>query len=85
MAKGRVIIDDDRCKGCALCVRACAHDVLSIAEERLNARGYHPVRLADPPDRCTGCGLCAVICPDVCITVYRQRAVRPQAGDSASL
>lgn len=85
MAKGRVIIDDERCKGCALCVEVCSHDVLSIAEERLNARGYHPARLIDPQGRCTGCGLCAVICPDVCITVYRQRAARLQTGAAASV
>jgi 2-oxoglutarate ferredoxin oxidoreductase subunit delta len=42
-----------------------------MAEDRLNARGYHPVYLLDPQGRCTGCGLCAVICPDACFTVYR--------------
>ncbi|MBI4315658.1 MAG: ferredoxin family protein [Chloroflexi bacterium] len=71
MAKGRVEIDDDRCKGCALCTTACPQHVLFMADDQLNARGYHPALLADPDGHCTGCALCAVICPDACIKVYR--------------
>ncbi|MBI3359958.1 MAG: 4Fe-4S binding protein [Chloroflexi bacterium] len=71
MAKGRVVIDEVRCKGCALCTTACPPGVLTMANDQLNARGYHPVRLVDPEGHCSGCGLCAVICPDACITVYR--------------
>jgi 2-oxoglutarate ferredoxin oxidoreductase subunit delta len=75
MAKGRVVIDMERCKGCVLCTTACPPGVLFIAQDQLNARGYHPARLEDPLGQCTGCGLCAVICPEVCLTVYR--ALRP--------
>jgi 2-oxoglutarate ferredoxin oxidoreductase subunit delta len=71
MAKGRVVIDEDHCKGCALCTTACPPGVLNMAAGRLTARGYHPAQLVDPHALCTGCGLCAVICPEVCITVYR--------------
>ena len=71
MAKGRVVIDEDRCKGCTLCTTACPQKVLVMANDRLNSRGYHPAQLADPQQRCTGCALCAVICPDATITVYR--------------
>jgi 2-oxoglutarate ferredoxin oxidoreductase subunit delta len=71
MAKGRVTVDEQRCKGCALCIGACPPGVLVMAANRLNARGYRPVQLIDPDVRCTGCGLCAVMCPDVCLTVYR--------------
>ena len=71
MAKGRVVIEVDRCKGCTLCTTACPQDILFMDDDRLNARGYHPVQLIDPRGRCTGCGLCAVICPDASITVYR--------------
>lgn len=81
MAKGRVVIDEDRCKGCKLCTSACPQDILVMAEA-LNARGYHPARLVDPSGRCTGCGLCAVICPDACFRVYRQASHAPMGSSS---
>jgi 2-oxoglutarate ferredoxin oxidoreductase subunit delta len=71
MAKGWVHIDEDRCKGCNLCVDACPQRVLTLRLDHFNAKGYHPVWLEDP-DACTGCTICAVICPDVVFTVYRE-------------
>jgi 2-oxoglutarate ferredoxin oxidoreductase subunit delta len=77
MARGLIELDEGQCKGCGLCVAACPKDVIAIAEDRVNARGYHPAVLADPDGECTGCAVCAVACPDVAITVYRvkRRAV----------
>lgn len=80
MAKGRVVIDVERCKGCELCREACPKDVLQLAED-LNSRGYRPVILLDPEHDCTGCALCAVMCPDGCITVYRDIAVKSERAD----
>jgi 2-oxoglutarate ferredoxin oxidoreductase subunit delta len=71
MAKGTVLVDVDRCKGCELCVRACPVGVLQISHSRFNARGYRPVELVDPAGKCTGCTICALVCPDVVLTVYR--------------
>jgi 2-oxoglutarate ferredoxin oxidoreductase subunit delta len=77
---GRIEIDAQRCKGCALCVPVCPKNVIRLAQE-LNAKGYHPAELADPDGQCTGCLLCAVMCPEAAITVYRQvRVRRPQAA-----
>jgi 2-oxoglutarate ferredoxin oxidoreductase subunit delta len=73
MSKGHIVIDEARCKGCALCASACQQDLIRLAPDRLNARGYHPAQFVDPRGRCTGCTLCGVICPDACITVYRER------------
>ena len=70
MAKGRVVIDVERCKGCELCRDACPPDVLVLADD-LNGKGYRPVILLDPAHDCTGCALCATVCPDSCITVFR--------------
>jgi 2-oxoglutarate ferredoxin oxidoreductase subunit delta len=72
MAKGRIEIDDENCKGCTLCALACPQDVIQMSTGRVNGRGYFPAMLVDPNRQCTGCALCAVACPDVCITVYRQ-------------
>ncbi|MEN8098570.1 MAG: 4Fe-4S binding protein [Chloroflexota bacterium] len=74
MAKGRIVIDEGRCKACRLCTIVCPQEILELSN-RLNDRGYTPVEVTDM-ERCTGCGLCAVMCPDVCITVYRSVPVR---------
>ena len=76
MAKGIVLIDTGRCKGCELCTTVCPKEILFMAEDTLNSRGYHPAILVDPENACTGCALCAVICPDTCITVYRAAVER---------
>ena len=76
MAKGRIVIDEGRCKECKLCVSVCPTGILAISS-RLNERGYMPVEVTDM-DKCTGCGMCAVMCPDVCITVYREVPARRQ-------
>lgn len=70
MAKGRVIIDDARCKGCGLCVQFCPQSVLELDARTLNTKGYHPAYAANP-DACVGCGICGLMCPDVVITVER--------------
>ncbi len=79
MAKGTVFIDQERCKGCGLCLPVCPQDVLALDQSILNAKGYHPAVLVDPDDRCTGCAICTVICPDVCITVYREVRTKSRA------
>jgi 2-oxoglutarate ferredoxin oxidoreductase subunit delta len=71
MAKGTVLVDVDRCKGCELCTTVCPQNVLQMGRNRFNARGYRPVELVDPEGKCTGCAMCALICPDVVLTVYR--------------
>lgn len=77
MAKGRIVIDAERCKGCELCIEACPPDVLAIADE-FNSKGYRPVILLEHENGCTGCALCAVACPDGCITVYRDLPQKQQ-------
>jgi len=72
MARGTVVIDEARCKGCNLCVVNCPQHVLALATDLINAEGYRPAHLVEDDSLCTGCGICALVCPDVCITVYRE-------------
>ncbi len=69
--KGTIVVDEERCKGCGVCVASCPLAVLALSTE-VNGKGYPAARMANP-DACTGCASCAVICPDSCITVYRQK------------
>lgn len=71
MAKGRVELDIDRCKGCGLCVSVCPKNVLEINLEQINAKGYSPANAKRMED-CIGCANCAISCPDSIITVYRE-------------
>lgn len=62
-----VEIDQERCKGCGLCIDACPKNVLGFSEG-FNAKGYHPAEVKNLND-CIGCGFCYQMCPDVCIEV----------------
>lgn len=66
----KVVIDQDRCKGCNLCVEFCPQHALRLAEG-LNVIGYHPAELHDP-DKCNSCTLCAMMCPEGGMSVYRK-------------
>lgn len=70
--KGAIVVDTERCKGCALCVEACPQDVIALALKKVNVHGYRYVE-AVVPDACVGCTSCAIVCPDGCITVYRKK------------
>lgn len=71
MAKGRVTIREDRCKGCGLCVSVCPKKILALDKNVINQKGYHPSSCINP-DECIGCANCAMICPDCVITVERE-------------
>ena len=69
---GEIIIDAERCKGCGLCVEACAKNHIVISTQS-NSKGYFPAEVIETG--CTGCALCAIMCPDVAIEVYRQEKI----------
>jgi 2-oxoglutarate ferredoxin oxidoreductase subunit delta len=70
MAKGRVIFNEDICKGCGNCVSVCPVKIISLDKKRINKKGYHPATVFEM-DKCIGCANCATICPDLVITVER--------------
>ena len=79
MARGMVVIREDRCKGCSLCASVCPVEILQLTDDRFNVKGHHPVEVTDP-EQCTGCAMCATICPDVVFTVYRRKRRRARAA-----
>lgn len=69
MAQGTMVIDTDRCKGCALCTAACPKQLIRMSS-RVNRFGYNFAEQISP-QQCNGCTACAICCPDGCISVYR--------------
>jgi len=69
----KVVIEQERCKGCQLCVEFCPPKVL-VMSATLNSRGFYSAVLVDE-ERCTSCAACAIVCPDTAITVYRAERV----------
>jgi len=70
MAKGKVVVDIEICKGCELCTDVCPVKILVMEKNLLNQSGYLPVKVVDT-DKCIACGNCAVVCPDSAISVYK--------------
>lgn len=76
----RIVVLEDRCKGCLLCTEACPKDLLRRSS-RFNRQGYQFVESVDTDEsRCIGCGACAVMCPDMALRVYKTRKVKPEGG-----
>lgn len=65
-----VIINEERCKGCGLCVRACPKKIMQLSKTKLNAKGYHPAEIIDMA-ACIACAACARTCPDVVIQIEK--------------
>lgn len=62
-------LNENLCKGCELCVKACPRDVLAMGNN-INALGYKPAAVVDA-ERCTGCKACALVCPEVVFTIWQ--------------
>lgn len=76
MIKGTVIINENICKGCELCISACPQESLDLSKQ-INISGYRYVELIK--DNCTGCINCAIVCPEAAIMVYRQPKAKIKA------
>ncbi len=67
----RIVIQEDRCKGCLLCTTVCPTQIIAQSD-RFNQSGYKVAEVpAEDMEKCTGCTSCALICPDLAIKVYR--------------
>lgn len=65
VAKGRVTVIKERCKGCQLCVTYCPRNVLRMSQT-FNPKGYYYPE-AKGEDNCVNCHFCEVLCPDFAI------------------
>ena len=65
-----IIIDDQFCKGCSLCIEVCPRKVFRGSPKRSRA-GYSMPQAADP-GKCSVCFLCEMTCPDLAITVVEE-------------
>ena len=81
LPKNIVLIAPAKCKGCELCVVTCPRGCLELAQDHLNAKGFHPAvfnyegRLGP----CNGCGICFIVCPHqsiIGVKVLKKEAVQ---------
>ena len=63
-------INEERCKGCGLCVRACPKKLLVLSKHKLNSKDYHPAEITDMA-ACVACASCARTCPDAVIEIEK--------------
>ena len=67
-----IVLDEDKCKACYLCVKECPKKLIKISETKVNKLGINVVEFDDPKHECLGCAMCATRCPDLAIKeVYR--------------
>ena len=69
MKKVTIEINEEKCKGCNLCVSVCPKNILEINRKTLNKAGYYAVEARDET-ACIGCTNCALMCPDGVIHLY---------------
>ena len=67
--KGTLVIDDEKCKGCAVCIEGCPQNVIALSKN-VNVKGYNYLEMINE-EACVGCANCAILCPDGVIEVYR--------------
>ena len=69
MAKGRPVIDIEKCKGCELCAEACPQKIL-VMSKSFNMMGVTYPQCIDE-EKCITCTQCALMCPELAITIWR--------------
>jgi len=64
----RVVVDQDRCTGCGLCVVDCSTRALSLARDG----GGDFYQFVFRPDLCDGCCECERSCPENCLRLEEE-------------
>lgn len=66
-----IVIDENRCKSCYLCIDACPKKLI-IKSEKTGSTSNFIVEFKDENNECLGCKCCAIACPDLAIKeVYK--------------
>ena len=73
--RAAAVIDESRCIGCMLCIKACPVDAIVGAPKRM-----HTVLTAS----CTGCDLCLPPCPVDCIDMVELEALAQRGNRHAA-
>jgi 2-oxoglutarate ferredoxin oxidoreductase subunit delta len=83
-ALGKIVINEEYCKGCGLCTLACMKKYIRLGTE-FNQSGYYFAEYCGLEGECTGCALCAEMCPDAAIEVWKeeQKAEEPITEDES--
>jgi 2-oxoglutarate ferredoxin oxidoreductase subunit delta len=80
-AKGEILIKEELCKSCGLCVQFCAKGCIAITGDKISPQGF-AVPSSVHPEKCIGCGICGWMCPDLAIAVYKLTENEPAVGIS---
>jgi 2-oxoglutarate ferredoxin oxidoreductase subunit delta len=67
----RIIIDEQYCQGCGICIHVCPKNIFQLSSKR-SKRGYLMPEAVNE-ESCIQCGLCEKYCPDMCINVTKDR------------
>jgi 2-oxoglutarate ferredoxin oxidoreductase subunit delta len=65
----KVLVNEELCKGCGICMRLCPMKVLEKSSE-LSQRGVY-IPIPTGKDKCTGCRICEYYCPDLAIYIEK--------------
>ena len=67
-----IVIDEEWCKGCYLCVHFCPKKIFGKSKRR-NGRGIYPAPVDRLSENCSSCKSCELICPELAITVEKEK------------
>ncbi len=65
VSRGKVMLIEERCKGCEFCIEYCPRDVLHMSQA-FNVKGYHFPEVVNG-EACVNCHFCEAICPEFAI------------------
>jgi len=77
---GKIIIEEEYCKGCGYCVEICPKEVLK-QNSKINSRGYTVPEVIHGED-CIYCKKCELICPEMAITIIKEESPKNERNSS---